>query len=437
MNGGNVEVGKLTEKESRIMEFKDIPKNQRLRFGVVGGCGGFIMPHHEIAINMPGTRRISAVALHQDSKVAIQAARKWPYRVKGYGSWQNMLDDQMSLAPNKRIDAVIIATPNFLHFEQALAFVNAGIPVVCEKPMTMTLDQAETLANAVNQLKVPFMLAHGYLGHNTARLMKFIIQSGLIGEVLKVVAEYDQGWLIQLLETQGVGLAEWRTNKKTAGPSGAGGDIGTHAFVQVLDATGLKVTSLEYARLETLIKGRGIDDDFTVLGRLSNGAPVDIRASQIRVGHKNNLRLEVNGTLGSVVWLQEEPEKLHVYRDGKAALTYFRGTISPNDDFLGDVPKEILQAFWPGGHNEGLHDAWRWLYDRFEEDVRYYWTGDFPFIVEGQGNAGISGFDYASVNEGVAEMEFIEAAVALACSSEAAPIQLSHCCSRKMYKPYA
>ncbi len=381
---------------------KKFARNDVLRVGVVGGYQAFIMGHHETAIFMSGTRRVVCAALHQNPVMALKAAKKWRYPLYGYDSWEKMLEHQLSLPPNQRLDFVVITTPNFCHFAQAKAFVAAGFPVVCEKPMTMTVAEADELAAAVVEAGVPFMLAHGYWGHWTARFARFIIQSGLLGKVVKAIAEYDQGWLAKMIEALGVQQALWRTDPKQAGQSGCGGDIATHTLMQLLFTTGLSLEEISYARLLKLVSGRRLDDDFTTLCRLSGGVPADVRASQVRIGHKNHLRFEVNCTEGSVVWDQEDPEELIVCRDGKPDLVYYRGNVKPHDGFLKKAPKALLSTYWPSGHNEGLHDAWRWLYDMFEIDVRRFYRG-LPLI-----HAGV---DYASVEEGVSGMRFIAAAV--------------------------
>ncbi|MFA6100486.1 MAG: Gfo/Idh/MocA family oxidoreductase [Candidatus Buchananbacteria bacterium] len=390
---------------------KKVGRNQVLQAGVVGGHQAFIASHHEAAIFMSGTRRVVYAALHQDPETALAAAKQWRYPLHGYASWQEMLAHQQGLPANDRIDFAVITTPNFCHFEQAMAFVKAGIPVVCEKPMTMTVAEADELTAAVVKTGVPFMLMHGYWGHWTARFARFIIQQGLIGRVIKATAEYDQDWLVTQLEKMGNQQAEWRTDPAKAGMSGCGGDIGTHALMQLEFVTGLPVSQISFARLASLIGQRRLDDDFTVCAQLADGTPFDIRASQVRVGHKNHLQFEVNGDKGSVIWDQEKPEELTVCRINKPDLVYWRGNVCAHDGFLKAVPRELLKTYWPSGHPEGLHDAWCRLYDFFEVDVRRYYRG-LPSI-----HAGVN---YAGVENGVRGMRFIEAAVE--CAQNGAPI---------------
>ena len=188
-----------------------------------------------------------------------------------------------------------------------MKLLEAGIPVFCEKPLTITVEEAEELVAMVRAGTIPFGVAHTYLGHWTTRFARYIVRSGLLGEVRWVDAYYIQGWLVDRTEDTGSVQAEWRVDPKRAGASGCGGDIGTHALMQLRYVTGLEVTRLQ-AQLETFVANRPLDDHFTVYADLSNGGKALVRASQICIGHKNDLGIEVNGTKATLRWRQEEPE---------------------------------------------------------------------------------------------------------------------------------
>ncbi|MBO6101793.1 MAG: Gfo/Idh/MocA family oxidoreductase [Opitutales bacterium] len=255
-----------------------------LKVGIIGGGkGAFIAQPHQKAIHSDGTRRVVAGALFPDPKIAMEEAENWPYPIKGYGSYDDMINDQKNLPPEERLDYVLIVTPNFVHFDPAMKAIEAGIPVMCEKPMCMDMEQADKIVEAVERKKVPFAIAHTYLGHWTTRFSRFIAQSGLLGEIKWVDASYIQGWLGPLMLGGAAGMPMWRTDPKKAGKSGCGGDIATHALMQLRFTTGLDVTDVS-AHLEKFIPGNALDDHFTAYCKLSNGGKAMVRASQISSG---------------------------------------------------------------------------------------------------------------------------------------------------------
>jgi predicted dehydrogenase len=266
----------------------------------------------------------------------------------------------------------------------------------------VTLEESDKLVAAVNATKVPFGVAHTYLGHWTSRFARHIVTSGLLGEIRWVDAYYLQGWLAERAEDKGVMQAEWRVDPKRAGLSGCGGDIGTHAFMHLRYVTGLEVADLS-GHLKAFAPGRKLDDHFTVYVRLSNGAHGLIRASQVSIGHKNDLGIEVAGTKGTLVWRQEEPEQLTVFLPNQPDRVYWRGVVQPNDGFLGNIPEWLMkEPTIPSGHPEAFHDAFARLHRCFEGDVRAYNDGK-PFSCDG--------IKYANVVDGRLGIAFVTAAV--------------------------
>ena len=377
---------------------------QPLNVGLIGGGGGAFFAHpHQKAIHFDGTRRVVAGALRSNPDAALEDAANWPHPIQGYKSYDEMIAAQKDLPESERLDYVVIVTPNFAHFDPALKAVEAGIPVFCEKPLTLNLKEAEQLEAAVVKTKVPFAVAHTYLGHWSTRLSRHIVQSGLIGDVRWVDSSYIQGWLAGKTEEAGVQQAEWRTDPKRSGASNCGGDIGTHALMQLRYVTGLEVEQLS-ARLEVLVEGRSLDDHFTTYCSLSNGGKALVRASQIAIGHKNDLSIEVNGSKGSLVWRQEEPEAVKIMLPGQPDRIYWRGEVAANDGFLGDLPEDLMsEPTLPSGHGEAFHDALGRLHRGFESDVRAYKAGA-AFDCDGS--------KYANVADGRIGLAFIEAAVA-------------------------
>ncbi len=376
---------------------------RKLNVGLVGGGGGaFIVQPHQKAIHFDGTRQVVAAALHPDPQVALQEAEAWPYPIRGYRSYQEMIEQELKLPVGERIDYVLIVTPNHVHHGPAKMALDSGIPVFCEKPLTLTLEQSDDLVQTVNSLKIPFCVAHTYLGHWTSRLARHIVRSGLLGKIRWVDSRYIQGWLASRAEDKGVIQAEWRVDPQRAGISGCGGDIGTHALMQLRYVTGLEVTRLQ-AFLETFVPGRRLDDHFTTYCELSNGGRAMVRATQISIGSKNDMAMEVVGEKGRLSWRQEEPEALRIFLAGQPDRTYWRGEVQPNDGFLEDIPASLLaEPTIPSGHPEGFHDAFARLHRCFEQDVRAFQEGNYT---------GNDGSRYATVEDGRVGIAFLVAAV--------------------------
>jgi predicted dehydrogenase len=375
-----------------------------LNVGLVGGGkGAFIVHPHEKAIHCDGTRRITAGALYPEPETALAEAAAWPYPIRGYRSYDEMIADQKNLPEEQRLDYILIVTPNHVHYDPAMKAIQAGIPVFCEKPLCLDLEEAGRLVEAVRANGIPFAVAHTYIGHWTSRLARYIVRSGLLGEVRWVDSYYIQGWLATKLEDSGQQQASWRVDPRRAGASGCGGDIGTHALMQLRYVTGLEVRWVS-AHLETFVAGRQLDDHCTVYCRLSNGGRALVRASQVCIGCKNDMGILVAGTRGTLRWRQEEPESLTVSMIGQPDRTYWRGAVAPGDGFLPpDMPAELLaEPTIPSGHPEGFHDAFARLHRCFEADVRR-WKAGQKFESDGS--------RYATVEDGWMGIAFVETCV--------------------------
>jgi predicted dehydrogenase len=372
-----------------------------LNVGLVGGGkGAFIAHPHQKAIHFDGTRRVTAGALFPDPKIAIEEAANWPYPIKGYGSYDEMIAANATLPEDQKLDYILIVTPNHVHHDPAMKAIKAGIPVFCEKPLCLNLKEANDIVKAVRKCSIPFGVAHTYIGHWTSRLSRYIVRSGLIGDVRWVDSYYIQGWLATRLESTGQQQASWRVDPKRAGGSGCGGDIGTHALMQLRYVTGLEVTGLS-AQLETFVEGRPLDDHFTVYCRLSNGGRALVRASQICIGHKNDLGITIAGTKGTLRWRQEDPEALTICLPNQPDRTYYRAAVFPGDGFLPkDVPADLMsEPTIPSGHPEAFHDAFARLHRCFEADVRK-WKAGAKFSCDGS--------KYANIEDGWTGIAFLE-----------------------------
>jgi len=311
-----------------------MPLNRKLRYGMVGGGpGASIGSVHRTAAAMDGEIELVAGAFSSDPDTSRQhgeALRLDPARV--YGSYAEMADAEAALPRAERIDFVTIVTPNFLHYEVATAFIERGIHVVCDKPMTTTLDEAEALCRQVEDAGVVFCLTHNYTGYPLVKQARALVTGGAIGEVRKVAVAYLQGWLAEPLEADGHKQAAWRTDPTKAG-AGALGDIGSHAENLARYVTGLEVERL-YADVGTVVDGRAVDDDVSVLARFTGGVRGLLHCSQVAHGEDNNLRLRIYGTDGSVDWKRETPHRLVVRRNDAPPEVYTHGS-----DALVDIAK--------------------------------------------------------------------------------------------------
>lgn len=364
---------------------------KKLKAGMIGGGGegAFFGRVHEKAICLDGTRELVAGTLRSSAEGSLAAAEEWG--IQGYPDYQAMIDDARS--GKLELDYIVIATPNNMHFEQARACVEAGIPVLCEKPMTFTVEESEKLAALVRVHDVPLVVAHTYTGHPMLMMAREMVRSGEIGEVRKVISWYYQGWLASALEKDGQRQASWRTDPSTTGISNCGGDIGVHAFISATWPTCQPVKRLS-ARLNSFVEGRVLDDDFNVTAELSNGGTALIHATQIAVGFRNDNGIQIFGSEGSLEWRQERAETLLVRR-GVHDEVYWIGA---GCDFLPDSVASYLRV--PPGHHEDFFPALANLHCTLERQIRRKNGEEVP-----------EPYDHPGVDEGVAGMQFIRAAV--------------------------
>ena len=291
---------------------------RKLRYAMVGGGrDAFIGAVHRKAIALDGQVDLVAGALSSSPEKARASGRDlFLADDRNHGDWQSLLDDELKRPLDERIDFVSIVTPNHVHFPVAKAFVDAGFHVVCDKPLVHTGEQADALVAAVARQGTVFGVTYNYTGYPMVRQAREMVRSGELGEIRKVVVEYNQGWLATRLEGEGNKQAAWRSDPVRSGAAGAIGDIGSHAENLVATVTGLEIESL-CADLSSMVAGRALDDDGSVLLRFGGGARGVLVASQINTGLENDLRLRVSGSLGTLEWRQERPSELvHLPHDG-------------------------------------------------------------------------------------------------------------------------
>jgi predicted dehydrogenase len=368
---------------------------RKLRFGMIGGGkGAFIGAVHRIAAAMDGRAELVAGAFSSDaarSKASGADLFLDPSRV--YGSYREMAKAESAMPPARRLDFVVIVTPNHQHFEPARLFLESGFNVVCDKPVTFDLAQARRLRTIVRRSGKVFVLTHNYTGNAMVKQARELVRNGTVGTIRKVVVEYPQGWLADAIERTGQKQASWRTDPKRSGAAGCMGDIGTHAENLARYITGLEIEEL-CADLTTFVKGRKLDDDGNVLVRYKGGAKGVLHASQICVGDENDLNIRVYGTKASLEWRQEHPNELVVKYADKPRQVWRRG-----NGYDGDEAKRFTRI--PAGHPEGYLEAFGNIYLEAFRGI----------TAEVEGRAIPKKLDFPTVDDGVEGMAFVEAVV--------------------------
>ncbi|MFQ5653439.1 MAG: Gfo/Idh/MocA family protein [Planctomycetota bacterium] len=378
-----------------------------IRIGMVGGGqGAFIGAVHRMCMRIDGEFELVAGCFSQDPENTRATGRRLgldPGRC--YDTWDQMMEQEARLPDETRIEAISIVTPNHVHHGPARAALEAGLHVICDKPLCMAIEGAEDLAAAVERSGRVFALTHNYSGYPMVREARELVASGALGEIRKVYAEYLQGWLSEALEKAGQKQAEWRTDPARAGPAGALGDIGTHAFHLLEHVTGLRVRSL-LAVLETFVKGRALDDDDMLLLRLEGGATGTLCSSQVCFGRENGLALRVFGTRGALEWRQEHPNDL-CFTDESGAVRTLRAATTAT----GEASRSLTRT--PPGHPEGYIEGFANIYRAFARAVR---RADGEGRAGGDGGADAGGeidldAPYPTIADGVRGIRFIAAAL--------------------------
>ena len=368
---------------------------RKLRFGMIGGGrGAFIGAVHRIAAIMDGQAELVAGAFSSDpGRSRLSGADLFLDPARVYGNYREMARAEAAMPAGRRLDFVVIVTPNHQHFPPAKLFLEAGFNVVCDKPVTFNLAQARQLRDIVRRTRKVFVLTHNYTGNVMVKQARELVRSGALGAIRKVVAEYPQGWLSTLLESTGQKQASWRTDPRRSGAAGCIGDIGTHAENLARYITGLHIDSL-CADLTTFVKGRKLDDDGNILVRFKGGAKGVIHASQISIGDENNLNIRVYGTKAAVEWYQEHPNELVVKFPDQPRQIWRRG-----NGYLSAAAGKFGRI--PAGHPEGYLEAFGNIYREAFRAIAAEVAGRWP----------PKDADYPTIDDGVEGMAFIETVV--------------------------
>lgn len=372
--------------------------NRKLRMALIGGGqGSFIGRVHATAAVLDNRAALVAGCLSSDPARAKASAPDYDIAAdRAYTSINELVQKEKALPADQRVDFVSVATPNHTHFEIAKTAAEAGFNVICDKPMTFDLEQAEQLADVVAKSGVVFAVTHNYTGYPLVRQARQMILNGELGEINAVRAFYIQGWLRTRLEASDQKQAAWRTDPKRSGAAGCFGDIATHAYNLGRYMTGLLPSEIS-CQLRTFEEGRALDDYGTALIKFQNGALGSVTASQISHGRENDLFIEIDGTKGAIQWRQEDPNTLIVRTNGKPHQIYTRN----GGPYLGSWSTEASRL--PSGHPEAFFEAFANVYRSAYDNM----------IVRAEGKA-FEKVDtiYPNVNDGVEGMYFIQQSVA-------------------------
>ncbi|MFA6962571.1 MAG: Gfo/Idh/MocA family oxidoreductase [Opitutaceae bacterium] len=370
---------------------------RKLRLGMVGGGrGAFIGAVHRMAARLDGEFDLVAGCFSSDpEKSKLSGADLFLDPARVYDSYAEMARAEAALPAGQRIDVVSIVTRNNTHFDVAKTFLEAGFHVICDKPLCSSFAQGRKLAAIVKKSGRVFALTHNYTGYPMVKEARQWVRTGKLGRILKIVAEYPQGYAITALDQKTDGaISNWRMDPSVSGVSNCMGDIGTHAHNLVRYITGLEIAEL-CAELTTFIPGRPLDDDGNCLLRFDNGAKGILFASQISNGDENNLNIRVYGTKGSLEWHQENPNELVFKRADAPPVVSRRG-----NGYLSDAAKGATRT--PFAHPEGFIEAFANVYRSAAVAIADSVAGR---------KVPKTGYDYPTIDDGLAGMAFIETAV--------------------------
>ena len=374
-------------------ELKDAVKGAKIRLGMIGGGeGAFIGAVHRLAARMDGHYDLVAGALSSDPARARRSGESLQLDpTRSYGDYATMA--KAEAARPDGVEAVAIVTPNHVHADPTIAFLKAGIHVICDKPLTVNLAEAKRMKAAVDKSDRIFALTHNYTGYPLVRRMREMIKDGDLGEIRLVQVEYPQDWLTGPTEKSGNKQAEWRVDPARSGAGGSMGDIGTHAYNLADFVVGIDVAEIS-ADLTSFGAGRQLDDNAQLMLRYANGARGALWASQIAPGNENGLRLRVYGTKAGLNWVQTNPNELLYSPLGKSTRIVTRD--GPD---AGEAAARVTRV--PPGHPEGYLEGFANIYSEIALAIKAARNGKKP----------PKGVMFPGIEDGVKGVAFIEAAV--------------------------
>ena len=364
--------------------------SNKIKLGFVGGGNdSLIGVLHKVAAVMFDRYDLIGGVFSSNKEVNVKTANDLGLdQSRIYNDFEEMIDAESKIDLSEKIEAVCILTPNFLHFPMAKKFLENGFHVICEKPLSISLKQAQELKSIKDSKNLVFAVTHTYTGYPMVRQMTQMISQGIIGDIQRVDSTYFQGWINDIIHDKGKRNSTWRLNPEVSGISSCLADIGTHAFNMLELVCGMKVKKI-LADLNNLYEDNPLDIDVSVLVRMENGCKGTIRSTQIATGLENNLNISVYGSKGSLSWEQENPNYLYYYTNDKPLQV-----LKPGHPYNSKISLDGTKL--PAGHPEGIFDAMGNIYRGVARAIRGEKNekGEFP-----------------TIEEGVRGMDFIEKAV--------------------------
>jgi predicted dehydrogenase len=352
---------------------------KKIRLGILGGGGdSLIGVLHRVASFINDNYEIVGAVFNPDHEDSIAFAKEIDIPTNRiYKDFDTLVEEEMKLPEDERIQVCSILTPNFLHFPMAKKLLDHGFHVICEKPMTTTYEEAKILRDTLKKVGTVFAVTHTYTGYPMVRQMREMIKEGVIGKVHKVDAQYYQGWMNPIIHDKEKRGSVWRLDPKKAGISSCMGDIGVHAFNLIEFTTGLQVQSL-LCDFNYVYDDNMMDMDGTALIRLDKNVKGVIRASQVATGEENNLTIAVYGQKGGLKWEQENPNYLYKLNDPEPLQVY-----KPGHQYNSALSLDGTKL--PPGHPEGIFDAMANIYLGVAKAIRgeEYNSGEFPTMTDG------------------------------------------------------
>ncbi len=353
--------------------------SSKIRLGILGGGGDSLIGIlHRVAASMFDKYEIVGGVFNPDQKESIAFAKQIGLSTdRIYKDFDTLIEEELKLPIDKRIQVLSVLTPNFLHFPMANALLQNGFHVICEKPMTTTYEEAKILYATLQRSKTIFAVTYTYTGYPMVRQMREMILEGTLGTIQKIDAQYYQGWINAIIHDKMKRSSTWRLNPEKSGISCCIGDIGTHAFDMLEYVSGLKIESI-LADLNYLYDDNQMDIDGTVLVRCTNNVKGVIRASQIATGEENSFIVKVYGDKAGVKWEQENPNYLYLMEEGKPMQV-----LKPGHAYNSDLSLDGTKL--PPGHPEGIFDAMGNIYKGVAKAINKepYNSGEFPTIIDG------------------------------------------------------
>jgi len=391
-----------------------LSQKKKIKYGMIGGGpGSFIGEFHRKAAELDGNIELVSGCFSSLPEKSYRAGRELflnPKRV--YGSYKEMVEKESQFTEDKKIDFVSIVTPNYLHFPIAKEFIKAGFNIVCDKPLAVSIFEADELCRLTREKDVVFAVTYNYTGYPLVKQARELIRKGVLGKIQKIIVEYSSDWLLRLIEIEGKSKDDiWRLDPKKVGNSLCIGDIGSHAENLVYYITELEIEKI-YADLNTYVPGSVLEDEANILIRFKNGARGILSCSIVAAGETNNLNIKVYGNKASLQWNEVEPDHLVIRYPNKPEQVYYR-----DSDYLEPIVKHNIRL--PAGHPEGYIEAFANIYNNIAKTILAKKEGRKP---------GEFDIDFPTVKDGARGIYFVNRAIESGKKDNWVEMNFKSCC---------